>query len=86
MALIYVILESEDRYPVITSTSLEKAKELLDEYMGMGPKFPESKVEYLGFTPYDSTYVDPYEGILTYKSEGEIQKFIRYCMSIDELN
>ena len=83
MSLIYVILEAEDRYPVITASSLKKAEELLNDYMGIGPNYPDSEVEYVGFTPYDSAYADPNEGIITYKSEGEIHKFIRYCMPID---
>jgi len=35
MALIYLIVGREDKIPTLTATSMEKAKNLLDEYMGM---------------------------------------------------
>ena len=87
MALIYLIVEDEDRIPILTATSMEKAKNLLDEYMGMPPYYEGKDVEYLGYKPYDSKYGgDIFEGVYKYRFEGEIQEFNLYCMEIDALN
>lgn len=90
MALIYVILDSNDRIPILTASSIEKAELLLNQYMGVeGPIFDES-VEYIGFEPFDDRgYYTIYEGEYKYKTgwhcgEGE-QRFIRYCMELDSL-
>lgn len=83
MALIYTILDLEDRIPVLTSTTIDKAKSLLDEYMSIGL---DKTVEYIGFFTYNSKYGDIYEGYYEYKTEQGLEKFIRYCMLIDELN
>lgn len=82
--MIYVILDKQDRIPVLTATSIDKIKELLDEYMGLGK---DNNVEYIGFVPrYDMTeYFDIYEGSYVYKYNEEQQCFIRYCMNIDIL-
>ena len=87
MALIYLIVEDEDRIPTLTATSMEKAKNLLDEYMGIPPYYEGKDVEYLGYFPYDSKYGgDIFEGTYKYRFEGEIQEFNLYCMEIDALN
>ena len=86
MTMIYVILEGEDRIPILTATTLEKVEELLKEYMGMGTKFPNSKVEYLGFKPYDNKYYDIFQGVYSFKTEDGIETFIRYEMAINDLN
>ena len=87
MALIYLIVDREDRIPVLTATSMEKAKNLLDEYMGLPPYFEDKDVEYLGYFPYDSKYGgDIFEGIYKYRDGDEIQEFNLYCMEIDALN
>ena len=87
MALIYVILDSNDRIPILTASSIEKAELLLNQYMGVeGPIFDES-VEYIGFEPFDDRgYYTPYEGEYKYKTEDGEQRFIRYCMGLDTLN
>jgi hypothetical protein len=87
MALIYVILDSNDRIPILTASSIKKAELLLNEYMGVeGPIFDES-VEYIGFEPFDDRgYYTPYEGEYKYKTEDGEQRFIRYCMGLDSLD
>jgi hypothetical protein len=82
MALIYLIVDKEDRIPVLTATTMDKSKLLLDEYMGLGF---DKEVEYIGFFPYDTEYTEIYEGVYKYKSQYGIQEFIRYCMPIDEV-
>ena len=81
MNLIYIIIDAEDRTPVLTATTKAKVKELLDEWMG----FPNSEgIEYLGFNPYDDRgYHDIYEGEYSYKNGDDVQTFIRYSMAVD---
>lgn len=86
MALIYLVNDREDKIPVLTATTIEKAKELLDEYMGLPPYFEDKDVEYLGYFPYDNSYPDIYEGTYKYRYGDEIQEFGLYCMEIDALN
>ena len=86
MALIYFVNDREDKIPVLTATTLEKVKQLLDEYMGLPPYFEDKDVEYLGYFPYDSKYPDIYEGTYKYRYGDEIQEFGLYCMEIDALN
>lgn len=83
MALIYVILDLEDRIPVLTAKTIEKTEQLLDEYMGVGV---DGNVKYVGFFQYNSKYGDIYEGYYEYETDYGQEKFIRYCMSVDELN
>ena len=87
MTLIYVILDSNDRIPILTTSSIEKAELLLNQYMGVeGPIIDES-VEYIGFEPFDDRgYYTPYEGEYKYKTEDGEQRFIRYCMGLDSLD
>ena len=86
MPLIYFVNDREDKIPVLTATTLENVKQLLDEYMGMPPYYEDKDVEYLGYFPYDSSYPDIYEGTYKYRDGNEIQEFGLYCMMIDELN
>ena len=86
MALIYFVNDREDKIPVLIATTLEKVKQLLDEYMGLPPYFEDKDVEYLGYFPYDSKYPDIYEGTYRYRYGDEIQEFGLYCMEIDALN
>ena len=86
MPLIYFVNDREDKIPVLTATTLEKVKQLLDEYMGLPPYFEDKDVEYLGYFPYDSKYPDIYEGTYRYRYGDEIQEFGLYCMEIDALN
>ena len=86
MALIYFINDREDKIPILTATTLEKVKQLLDEYMGLPPYFEDKDVEYLGYFPYDSSYPDIYEGTYKYRDGNEIQEFGLYCMEINALN
>lgn len=86
MALIYFVNDREDKIPVLTATTVEKVKQLLDEYMGLPPYFEDKDVEYLGYFPYDSKYPDIYEGTYKYRDGDEIQEFGLYCMEIDALN
>ena len=86
MSLIYFVNDREDKIPVLTATTLENVKQLLDEYMGMPPYYEDKDVEYLGYFPYDSSYPDIYEGTYKYRDGNEIQEFGLYCMMIDELN
>ena len=86
MSLIYFVNDREDKIPVLTATTLEKVKQLLDEYMGLPPYFEDKDVEYLGYFPYDSSYPDIYEGTYKYRDGNEIQEFGLYCMEIDALN
>jgi len=86
MALIYFVNDREDKIPVLTATTVEKVKQLLDEYMGLPPYFEDKDVEYLGYFPYDRGYPDIYEGTYKYRDGDEIQEFGLYCMEIDALN
>jgi hypothetical protein len=86
MPLIYFVNDREDKIPVLTATTLEKVKQLLDEYMGLPPYFEDKDVEYLGYFPYDSSYPDIYEGTYKYRDGNEIQEFGLYCMEINALN
>ena len=86
MALIYLVNDREDKIPILTATTIEKVKQLLDEYMGLPPYFEDKDVEYLGYFPYDSSYPDIYEGTYKYRDGDEIQEFGLYCMEIDALN
>jgi hypothetical protein len=86
MPLIYFVNDREDKIPVLTATTLEKVKQLLDEYMGMPPYYEDKDVEYLGYFPYDSSYPDIYEGTYKYRDGNEIQEFGLYCMEINALN
>ena len=87
MPLIYFVNDREDKIPVLTATTLENVKQLLDEYMGMPPYYEDKDVEYLGYEPYVSKYGgDIFEGIYKYRFEGEIQEFNLYCMELDSLN
>ena len=87
MTLIYVILDSDDRIPILTTSSIEKAELLLNEYMGVEGPIVDESVEYIGFEPYDDRgYYSPYEGEYKYKTEDGEQRFIRYCMGLDTLN
>jgi hypothetical protein len=87
MALIYVILDSNDRIPILTASSIKKAELLLNEYMGVEGPIVDESVEYIGFEPFDDRgYYTPYEGEYKYKTEDGEQRFIRYCMELDTLN
>ena len=86
MALIYLVNDREDKIPILTATTVEKVKQLLDEYMGLPPYFEDKDVEYLGYFPYDSSYPDIYEGTYKYRDGNEIQEFGLYCMEINALN
>lgn len=78
MALIYVIL-NQDRIPVVTATSLQKVRELLDEYVGVETGYGE----FVEFDKYDGEFPDIYEGIYKYNTEDGPEIFIRYCVVID---
>ena len=86
MALIYLVNDREDKIPILTATTVEKVKQLLDEYMGLPPYFEDKDVEYLGYFPYDSSYPDIYEGTYKYRGGNEIQEFGLYCMEMNALN
>ena len=86
MPLIYFVNDREDKIPILTATTVEKVKQLLDEYMGLPPYFEDKDVEYLGYFPYDSSYPDIYEGTYKYRDGNEIQEFGLYCMEINALN
>jgi hypothetical protein len=87
MTLIYVILDSNDRIPILTASSIEKTELLLNQYMGVEGPIVDESVEYIGFEPFDDRgYYTPYEGEYKYKTEDGEQRFIRYCMGLDSLN
>jgi hypothetical protein len=87
MALIYVILDSNDRIPILTASSIKKAELLLNEYMGVEGPIVDESVEYIGFEPFDDRgYYTIYEGEYKYKTEDGEQRFIRYCMGLDSLD
>lgn len=85
---IYVILDKEDRKPVLTADTFDKAKELLDDYMGIGI---DDDVEFIGYEKYENEYFDIFEGIFTYKTnykfdnEPRQEKFLVYCMGLNEV-
>jgi hypothetical protein len=89
MSFIYVILDFEDRVPVLTATTKEKVEELLHEYMGYNK---DPQIQFAGFKPYDyNTYYEIYEGVYKYNKidsnnlVDESYTFIRYCIPIDTL-
>ena len=87
MTLIYVILDSNDRMPILTASSIEKTELLLNQYMGVEGPIVDESVEYIGFEPFDDRgYYTPYEGEYKYKTEDGEQRFIRYCMGLDSLD
>jgi hypothetical protein len=87
MTLIYVILDSNDRIPILTTSSIEKAELLLNQYMGVEGPIVDESVEYIGFEPFDDRgYYTIYEGEYKYKTEDGEQRFIRYCMGLDSLD
>ena len=86
MALNYVILDKEDRIPVVIADSLEKAKELIDEFVVLVKKFPKSTGVYLGFQAYDSEHPDIFEGVYSYSTDLGTLKYLRYCMVVNDLN
>jgi hypothetical protein len=87
MTLIYVILDSNDRIPILTASSIEKAELLLNQYMGVEGPIVDESVEYIGFEPFDDRgYYTIYEGEYKYKTEDGEQRFIRYCMGLDSLD
>jgi hypothetical protein len=87
MTLIYVILDSNDRIPILTASSIEKTELLLNQYMGVEGPIVDESVEYIGFEPFDDRgYYTIYEGEYKYKTEDGEQRFIRYCMGLDTLN
>ena len=87
MALIYVILDSNDRIPILTASSIEKTELLLNQYMGVEGPIVDESVEYIGFEPFDDRgYYEIYEGEYKYKTEDGEQRFIRYCMGLDSLD
>ena len=86
MSLIYLVIEKIDSIPILTASTREKAKELLDEYMGLPPYFDDKNVEYLGYFPYDSKWPDIYEGDYKYRDGEDIQVFSLFCISLDKLN
>ena len=73
MPLIYFVNDREDKIPILTATTVEKAKQLLDEYMGLPPYYQDKDVEFLGYFPYNSKYPDIYEGNYKYRYGDEIQ-------------
>lgn len=80
--MIYIILDTVDRQPVLAADSLEKVKVLLDDYMGMN--YTDNNTEYLGFEEYIGEYYDAFEGIYTYREDNEEYKFIRYYMTVND--
>ena len=86
MTLIYVILDSNDRMPILTASSIEKTELLLNQYMGVEGPIVDESVEYIGFEPFDDRgYYTPYEGEYKYKTEDGEQRFIRSCRGLDSL-
>ena len=87
MTLIYVILDSNDRMPILTASSIEKTELLLNQFMGVEGPIVDESVEYIGFEPFDDRgYYTIYEGEYKYKTEDGEQRFIRYCMGLDSLD
>lgn len=80
--LVYLILDAEDRIPILISSSLEKLKHLLHEYMGVSESAEYPK--YLGYEEFDDRgYYSIYEGNHKYHDgESEIE-FLQYCMPVD---
>jgi hypothetical protein len=85
---VYLILEQQDRIPILVADAKEKAKELLDEYMGLEV---DEDVKYVGFEKYDSEYYSPFEGTFTYLTnypfdkEERTEKFLLYYMTVNDV-
>jgi hypothetical protein len=81
MKSIYLILDKVDRIPILTADSFEKAKLLLDDYMGLGL---DKSVKYIGFDKYEPEYYEIYQGVFKYTSSYGSDEFILYCMELNQ--
>jgi len=88
MKAVYLVLDKEDKAPILVADSKEKVKDLLDEYMGLEV---DEDIKYVGFEKYDSEYYSPFEGTFTYltnypfdKEEKE-EKFLLYYMVVNDV-
>jgi hypothetical protein len=82
----YLILDGEDKFPVLIADSLEKVLAMLDEYTGFGT---DPTTKYLGFTEFDDCgYPSSYEGCYTYEINinGKTLKdtFLRYYVHLND--
>lgn len=86
MKNIYVIVNELDSKPIIVATSIEKAEELLHQYINYGK---DPNIKYFGFMEYNTEYSTPCDGIYTYYIEDKNKEyeivFILYCMKINEI-
>ena len=88
--VLYVVTEYEDRYPIITASSFEIAKKLLDEYIGVGIT---DEIIDLGFKEYVySEFEDSYMGSFVYDvkyrkidTEYTTHSYRIYTMYLDQL-
>lgn len=71
----------QDRIPVVTATSLQKVRELLDEYVGVETGYGE----FIDFDKYEGEFPDIFEGTYKYNTEDGPEIFIQYCVVIDSL-
>ena len=86
---IYIVTEYEDRFPIIVSSSFEKAKKLLDKYTGVN----NEDIIDLGYKEYKySEYEDSYMGYFSYNikyrlvnNKFEICNFKIYKLKLDTL-
>ena len=87
---IFVVTEYEDRYPIITASTFEIAKKLLDEYIGIGIT---DEIIDLGFKEYlYSEFEDSYMGSFVYDvkyrtidTEYTTCRYKVYQMYLDEV-
>jgi hypothetical protein len=89
-----VITDKEDGVPIILASSIEKAEELLFEYMGLGSPTvgDDESVVFLGFKKMEySEFEDSYDGYYSFKTkygfdtDYTIQNFGRFTMYLDQL-
>ena len=79
---VYLILDAEDRIPILISSSPEKLKRLLHEYMGVSDSAEYPK--YLGYEKFDDRgYYSIYEGSHRYHDGDSEVEFLQYYLPVD---
>lgn len=85
---IYVILDKDDKRPILVADTFKKAKDLLDEYMGIDM---DEDVQFIKYEKYENKYFDIFEGTFTYLTNYKFdnkpreEKFLVYCMGLNDV-
>ncbi len=82
MTSVFLIQRGEDRKPIITASTLEKAEALLNEYMGIDVD-PSAKYHGFDMWEYNGGYPSNYLGNYRYTDSDGESFFLLYCLPID---